>query len=179
MTDWADALVDLLQVRGLALRRYAVLLSGSEDEADDLLQEALARIFAGRGYKAAPESLEAYLCKTMANLVIDAGRRRQRWLRVRHRFAVPVHDGGRMAETTADRLDTRASLATLSPQQRVCAVLRYYDDLTVPEIAARLGLAEGTVKRHLADAARRLAVLLRTSGEGGENGGRRLGRARP
>jgi RNA polymerase sigma-70 factor (ECF subfamily) len=112
VTDWADALVELLQARGLALRRYAVLLGGSEYEADDLLQEALARVFAGRGHRAGPESLEAYLHKTMANLVIDAGRRRQRWVRVRHRFAAPAHDGGRLAETSADRLDTRASLAT-------------------------------------------------------------------
>jgi RNA polymerase sigma factor (sigma-70 family) len=163
VTDWAEAMVDLLQVRGLALKRYATLLSGSEHEADDLLQEALVRVFAGRGYKVGPQALEAYLCRTMTNLVIDSRRRGQRWARVRHRFATPARDDGRLAETSADRLDARASLATLSPQQRVCAVLRYYDDLTVPEIADRLGLAEGTVKRHLSDAARRLAVLLRTS----------------
>lgn len=178
MTDWADALVDLLQKRGLALRRYAVLLSGNENEADDLLQEALARIFAGRGYKVGPQALEAYLCKTMANLVIDSGRRRQRWLKVRHRFATPAHDEGRTTDASVDRLEAHASLAMLSPQQRVCSVLRYYDDLTVPEIAARLGLAEGTVKRHLSDAARRLAVLLRTSREGGDNDERQFGRTR-
>ncbi|GAA2018016.1 SigE family RNA polymerase sigma factor [Catenulispora yoronensis] len=178
MTDWADTLVDLLQARGLALRRYAVLLCGNEHDADDLLQEALARLFAGRGYKVGPQGLEAYLCKIMANLVIDTGRRHQRWLKVRHRFAMPTHDEGRTAEASAERMDARASLETLSPQQRVCAVLRYYDDLTVPEIATRLGLAEGTVKRHLSDAARRLAEQLRTPEEGGENGDRQLGRTR-
>lgn len=169
MTDWADTMVDLLQARGLALRRYAVLLSGSEHEADDVLQDALLRVFAGRGYKVGPEALEAYLYRTMANLVIDSRRRGQRWQRVRHRFATPLSDeaGGRLAETSADRVDVRTSLALLSPQQRVCAVLRYYDDLTVPEIAARLDLAEGTVKRHLADAVRRLEILMRASREGG------------
>jgi DNA-directed RNA polymerase specialized sigma24 family protein len=42
-------------------------------------------------------------------------------------------------------------------------VLRFYDDLTVPQIAAQLGLADGTVKRYLADASARLAEVL---GEG-------------
>ena len=39
-------------------------------------------------------------------------------------------------------------------------MLRYFDDLTVPQIAASLGIAEGTVKRYLADASGRLAGLL-------------------
>ncbi|OLE22675.1 MAG: hypothetical protein AUG49_18260 [Catenulispora sp. 13_1_20CM_3_70_7] len=66
MTDWADTMAGLLRARGPALRRYAVLLSGSEHEADDVLQEALLRVFAGRGYKVGPEALEAYLYRTMA-----------------------------------------------------------------------------------------------------------------
>lgn len=38
--------------------------------------------------------------------------------------------------------------------------MRFYDDLTVPQIAAQLGLADGTVKRYLADASARLASVL-------------------
>ena len=40
------------------------------------------------------------------------------------------------------------------------AVLRFFDDLTVPQIAAQLGIADGTVKRYLADASGRLAIVL-------------------
>jgi RNA polymerase sigma-70 factor (ECF subfamily) len=39
-------------------------------------------------------------------------------------------------------------------------VLRYYDDLTVSEIADRMGLADGTVKRYLSLAVTRLEALL-------------------
>jgi RNA polymerase sigma factor (sigma-70 family) len=39
-------------------------------------------------------------------------------------------------------------------------VLRYYEDLSVLEIADQLGCAEGTVKRHLADARTKLATQL-------------------
>jgi RNA polymerase sigma-70 factor (ECF subfamily) len=39
-------------------------------------------------------------------------------------------------------------------------VLRYYDDCTVSQVAAHLGLAEGTVKRYLSDASGKLAARL-------------------
>lgn len=39
-------------------------------------------------------------------------------------------------------------------------VLRFFDDLTIPQIGARLGLAEGSVKRYLHDATAKLAPLL-------------------
>jgi RNA polymerase sigma-70 factor (ECF subfamily) len=42
-------------------------------------------------------------------------------------------------------------------------VLRFYDDLTVAEIAARLGLSEGSVKRYLSDGTHRLGPLLAPS----------------
>ena len=51
-------------------------------------------------------------------------------------------------------------MARLSPRQRVCVVLRYYDDLTVPQIADTLGLAPGTVTGYLADASRALRAVL-------------------
>ena len=39
-------------------------------------------------------------------------------------------------------------------------MLRFYDDLTVPEIAGRLGLSDGTVKRYLSDGIGALERLL-------------------
>jgi RNA polymerase sigma factor (sigma-70 family) len=52
------------------------------------------------------------------------------------------------------------ALRSLSPRQRACVVLRFYEDLPVTEVAARLGCSEGTVKRHLSDAMTRLADLV-------------------
>jgi len=67
--------------------------------------------------------------------------------------------------------DIAAALASLSPQQRACDVLRCFDDLTLAQVAARLGLADGTVKRHLADATNRLRGLL-ADDESAMDGGR-------
>ena len=42
-------------------------------------------------------------------------------------------------------------LANLAPRVRAVLVLRFYDDLTIAQIADELGLATGTVKRYLSD----------------------------
>ena len=55
-----------------------------------------------------------------------------------------------------ERDDVTAALAGLPAEQRAAVVLRYYEDLTVPEVADRMGLGEGTVKRYLSLATRRL-----------------------
>ena len=51
-------------------------------------------------------------------------------------------------------------MARLTPRERACVVLRYFDDLTVRDIAVQLALSEGAVKRYLSDARRRLAPML-------------------
>lgn len=55
-----------------------------------------------------------------------------------------------------DRQVIGAAIASLSPDHQVVVALRFYRDLTVPDIAARLGIPVGTVKSRLHDALRRL-----------------------
>ena len=68
------------------------------------------------------------------------------------------------AEASATRVATSdavlARVRRLPRRQRECVVLRFYADLTVPEIAATLGVAEGSVKSHLHRALAALAVDL-------------------
>ena len=64
------------------------------------------------------------------------------------------------APRVASATDVHVALRSLSPRQRACVVLRYFDDLTVPAISRELGIAEGTVKRYLSDALDSLAAVL-------------------
>lgn len=65
-----------------------------------------------------------------------------------------------------DGADLRSALAMLSPRQRACVVLHYYEDLSVAQVAEVLGCAPGAVKRYLSDARARLEPLLSDSREG-------------
>jgi RNA polymerase sigma factor (sigma-70 family) len=95
----------------------------------------------------------------MVNLFIDGARRRSRWNR-----AAPLLEGPELAHDPADQVLARnvmlTALDVLSPRQRACVVLRYYCDLPVAQVAAELGVAEGTVKRYLSEAMTRLAERL-------------------
>jgi RNA polymerase sigma factor (sigma-70 family) len=157
MADWEYAFKELLAVRGSALRSYAYLLTGESAAAADLVQDALLRVFSRLRVRGDIEQLEGYVRRAMLNQYVDGRRRASLWRAKRHLLVDPVahHD-----DDAALADEVRRALATLSPKQRACVVLRYYEDLTVHEIADQLGCAEGTVKRHLSDARLRLADQL-------------------
>ena len=155
-----DVLATLARERGQALFGYAYLLTGQAHAAEDLVQEALVRTFARRRVGFTPDSAEAYVRRAILSTFLDDARRRQRWSGVRHllgRHDEPARDP---APAVGAVLDVRAALATLAPQERAAAVLRWCEDLTVPEVAARMGLAVGTVKRYLSTAGHKLEALL-------------------
>lgn len=153
-----DVMAALVHERGRALGAYAYLLTGDLRDAEDLLQDALVKTFV-RARNVDLTSAEGYVRRTMVTTWIDGYRRRRQWQRVRHLFAgAEGYDGP--AEHVDVRRDVQDALDGLSPQQRACVVLRYFDDLTVREVADQLGVAEGTVKRYLSVAVTRLEDLL-------------------
>lgn len=167
---WEAVVARLVNERGDALTRYATLVCGNRQDAADLVQDALVKTF-GRlrnGFTIA--SAEAYVRRVILNTHLDAGRRSGRWRRIRHLEAVPEADAPKDAETDS-RIDVAGELARLSPRERACVVLRYYDDLKVDDIAATLGLSAGAVKRYLSDGLGKLRLSLGDA-DGGAGHGR-------
>lgn len=156
-----QALVDLVRARGEALTRYAFMYTGDVAAAQDLVQDALVKVFTRRRTQSEPEALEAYARRVIATTFIDGYRRRRTWERLRHLL---VRRGDEQvadpAAAATDRIDLRAALATLGRQERTAVVLRFYDDLSVPQVAEAMQVAEGTVKRYLSNALHRLESRL-------------------
>jgi len=157
--SWDQTVADLASVRGAALKRQAFLLCGDESQADDLVQEALVRAFIRPLRAQRPGGAEAYVRVIMANLFIDGARRQSRWRRMAPllRPAGVISDP---ADQVSDRDAVLTALRSLSPRQRACVVLRYYEDLPVAEVAATLRVGEGTVKRYVSEAMSLLAAQL-------------------
>lgn len=157
--DWERVVTTLVRERGDALLRYAVLLTGNPDDAADLVQDSLVRTFGRLRNGFSVDSAEAYVRRAIANAAVDRGRRRMRWRRIVP-LAVTPSTADAASESADERLDVSHALRRLSPRERACVVLRFYDDLLVDDVARTLGISSGAVKRYLSDAMSKLADVL-------------------
>lgn len=159
MAAWEQSLHDLVSTRGAALVSYAYLLCGDRREAEDLVQDALVKTFARGRLGTEPANVEGYVRRAILTTYLDGFRRRRRWAAVRH-LVEPESSTPGPEQTVGDHVDIQAALRALSPRERACVVLRFYEDLTVARIADELALSEGAVKRYLSDAVHRMEHLL-------------------
>lgn len=158
MAAWEQSLDELVRHRGSALVGYAYLLCGDRREAEDLVQDALVKTYA-RGRATDPANVEGYVRRAVLNTYLDGFRRRRRWAAMRHLVATDDSRPG-PEQASADRMDVRAALDSLSPRERACVVLRFYEDMTVAAISEHLAVSQGSVKRYLSDGVRRMESLL-------------------
>ncbi|WP_062077614.1 SigE family RNA polymerase sigma factor [Demequina globuliformis] len=159
MAPWQDTMEQLVRDRERALLSYAYLVCGDPVQAQDLVQDALVRTFSRERRGLTAGKAEGYVRRAITSSFVDQYRRQQRWKRVQHLFSpdAVMPDGFGQVEAGSD---ISQALATLPPRVRACVVLRFFDDLTVPQIARQLGIAEGTVKRYLSDAMGQLQLAL-------------------
>lgn len=126
---------------GGSLARTATMLTGNRDTAQDLLQEALVRVYLN-WHKIVPGAARAYTRRVMGNLATDWWRR-GRWEAV---GTVPERPGASATAAVDDDDEFLRHLAGLAPRERAVLVLRFHADLTEREIAEELRLPLGTVK---------------------------------
>jgi RNA polymerase sigma-70 factor (sigma-E family) len=135
-----------------ALLRYAIVLTGDRELAEDLVQEVMIRIHLRWRRVQRLDRPELYVKRAVTNEFLSW---RRRW---RSRAAAPLSDG--MAPDPAGLVVERSQLwgrvLRLPRQQRVVLALRFYEGLSDPEIAEVLGCAPGTVRGY---ASRALATL--------------------
>lgn len=142
-----------------ALLRTAWLLTGDADEAEDLVQVALERSARHWRRVLAAGDPEAYVRRALHNAHVSAWRRTRS--RVRELLGQgPVEPAAvdRTSETDTSVV-LRQALGRLTPRQRAVLVLRYYEDLTEPQVAAVLGVRMGTVKSQVRHALGRIRAL--------------------
>ena len=153
-----DELERFLAERGGHLLRAAVLLTGSKEAGEDLVQAALERLL--RRGSAVYGDPEAYLRRIIYHLAADGWRRKGRW---RARLALLHGDGEGVAPDRSVQVEQRDELVRLlvrlPPRQRAAIVLRYWEDLSDAEAADLLGISASTVRSSVARGLHRLREL--------------------
>jgi RNA polymerase sigma factor (sigma-70 family) len=125
------------------LVRLAYVTTGSMPAAEDIVQDAFVEWL--RRYDIV-ESPLPYLRRAVVSRCTSWVRRRI--VERRHAGVVGHPPGEPSAAASPDghSVAVRSALARLSPRQRSAVFLRFYLDLTVPEIAEALDCPSGTVK---------------------------------
>lgn len=154
--DGADALApsqmvaEELVVHVTALRRYALLLVGNGNDADDAVQETLTRVLARtRGWHSIGD-LRAYLFSTLHNVFIDTVRRDKRIVTdtdsddILASLVSPANQQKRL-----ELRDTIDALEKLPAEQREVVLLVGLEGLSYLETAKTLGIPVGTVMSRL------------------------------
>lgn len=144
--------------RGPSLLRLAYVLTGSRDEAEDIVQEALSRALPRWSRISNLQDPDAHLRRMVIGAHVT------RWRRFRRR-ETPISTLVDGVATTGLAIEVRDvvwhACQSLPADQRTAVVLRLYEDLEVEEIAALTGVREATVRSRVADG---VAVLLAEQG---------------
>jgi len=141
------------------LHRSAWLLCGDRHQAEDLVQETLAKVFVRWGRRGPRiENPAAYAQTTLVRTFLSGKRRRSS---TELPFAdLPDTTGSDPTSGSDLRMSLLAALAQLSDLDRAVLVLRYLHDLPVDEVANQLGLTSGAVRTRSSRATERVRPLL-------------------
>jgi RNA polymerase sigma-70 factor (ECF subfamily) len=166
--DWS-AFGELIRRHDAAVLTLAARFVQNADDAKDVYQEVLIRVYRGLPSFRGDSQFATWLHRITVNVCLSFVRQKKR----RGPFSSEATDedvegGGREAdEPVSDAIapDRRAmdseireritrALQILSPRQRMVFTLYHDQEYTLKEIAESLRCGEGTVKRYLYDATR-------------------------
>lgn len=150
--DNEAAFAEFVRVRQLALVRFAWLVSGgSYATAEDLVQDALARLYGRWDQVSDPEP---YVRTTIVRLNVS------RWRSARREVLTALHVDRPVADPELELVESDTGLMrqvlALPKRQRTAVILRYWCDQSTEQIAAALGTSPITVRSNLNRAVQRL-----------------------
>lgn len=147
----------VVERRAQLFRTAYLLCAGDGHRAEDVVQQALTKLYTAWPRVSRADSLDAYARRVLVNAHLDDVRRP--WHRERAVAELP-EDPAPSGVSAEDSDALRAALRALAPGQRRVVVLRHYLGLSVEETAADLGISPGTVKSQTSDALASLRATL-------------------
>jgi RNA polymerase sigma-70 factor (sigma-E family) len=155
-----DAIDALYREHGLGLIRFALMLTGDQQTAEDVVQDAFLALHRNWDQVRDPASVPAYLRTTVVNgaRAVHRGRGRSKSRLHLVPREQPVWSAEAAAIDGEDRRELLSAVARLPEHQREVLALKFFLDLPEAEIAQTLRISRGTVSSRTA---RALASLSR------------------
>ena len=168
-----DALRTAIDTYGRLVFGVASRILGEASLAEEVAQDTFVALWRRPGaFDPSRGSLQSFLAGVARNKAVDVVRREESLRRTKDSLLAEVEaivsegtDTGASAEIE-DRDAVVAALGKLSPVQREAIVLAYFGGRTYREVAAELGIPEGTAKTRLRDGLIRLRELMASTTEG-------------
>ena len=149
MTTAVDAAFEAyVEARGAALVRFAVVLTGDDHRAEDIVQDVLAKAYLKWNRIVRVELPDVYIRRMVINASRSWWRRPTNRELPADRSLDTVAGGGDIGTRIAERDSMWRLITTLSARQRAVLALRYYEDLDDDTIASILHCSPATVRVH-------------------------------
>lgn len=158
-----EAFTEIVEEHVDRIYSLAYGMLGNREDAEDACQEVFYRFLRAAPTLGPDSCLPSYLYRVGLNCCRDALRRRARSPRLEPLDYEPAQEEPSPPETVSDRQFRRRvmdCLKSLSSQQRMVFLLRYFHGRSVEETGFLMGLAPGTVKSHMSRAVVRMREML-------------------
>ena len=156
-----QAYATLYDILGERLFRVAVAITGSREDARDLVQELFAAMVRSRHKLAGVENLAAYMFASLRRLAIRAGMRRKRDRDAIEGRARQEAEASNPCDSGSGDEHLESALAALPDSQREVIALKIDGELTFAEIASVLGVSANTAASRYRYALEKLRAILR------------------
>jgi RNA polymerase sigma-70 factor (ECF subfamily) len=163
----AEAFRMLVEQYSHKVFRLGYRLTGNEQDAEDVVQEAFLRAYRQLDKYESRAQFSSWLYRIASNYAIDLLRRRRRWgesgldQHEEHSPLTSIEPGADrrlFGVEVQQRIDK--AMFRLTAKERVAFTLRHYEGLSIKEISRVLSTRENTTKNHIFRAVRKLRQAL-------------------
>jgi RNA polymerase sigma-70 factor, ECF subfamily len=152
------AFQELIEAEKEKLYRMAYLYVKNESDAIDIVHETIYKAYISIKKLKETNYFSTWLTRILINTALDFIKKNQR--------VIPVEGLDQYGKNIErlhieERMDLVDAIDQLEEKYKTVIILRYYNDLTIKEIAKILNYPEGTVKTNLHRAINQLRIYLR------------------